>query len=76
MGAREGSDLARSRRRGVHGSPLRLPGLPQFWLFRSESQAGIPVLSPRHARQGGFQILKRLFSDKANTIPHLTHKRR
>jgi len=24
------SDLARSRRRGVHGSPLRLPGLPQF----------------------------------------------
>ena len=34
-GAREGSDLARSRRRGVHGSPLLLPG--------SRSSGGLPV---------------------------------
>jgi len=33
------------------------------------------VFSRCHVRQGSFQILKRLFSDKADTIPHLTPSR-
>ena len=32
----------------------------------------ISVFSRPHARQGSFQILKRLFADKADTIPHMT----
>jgi len=32
----------------------------------------VTVFSLAHTRQGSFQILKRLFSDKAETIPHLT----
>ena len=35
----------------------------------------VPVLSRSHARHGSFQILKRLFSEKANTMPHLTPSR-
>ena len=34
----------------------------------------MPVFSRANARQVGFQILKRFFSEKANTIPPLTPK--
>ena len=37
------------------------------------SKPHVPVFSRCHARQGGFQILKRPFPERANTIPHLTH---
>ncbi len=40
---------------------------------RIVSKAGLPVFSRSCTRRGGFQILRRLFSEGADTIPHLTH---
>ena len=38
---------------------------------RRTSGADVPVFERSHVRHGGFQILKRLFSEKANTIQQL-----
>ena len=46
---------------------------PTLSLFRSASIAGVAVFSRSDARHGGFQILKRLFSGNAGTMPHLKH---
>jgi hypothetical protein len=40
--------------------------------FSLGSKPAVPDFLRSHAPQGSFQILKRLFSEKANSIPHLT----
>ena len=47
---------------------------PRCHFSRIGSKPDVPVFSRCHARQGGFQILKRPFSERTNTIPHLTQR--